>query len=263
MQQVNGKQLFVERAGEGPAILFVHGLGGTTNFYQPQARVLAEQYTVVRFDLSGAGRSPFAGPVSVESLADDIDGVLDAEAPAGASIVAHSMGTLVAAHYAATRPDRVERIVLLGPVLAQQPPAKEATRARAATVRERGMAAVADTIVAAATSEQTRTQQPAVAAFVRELLMGQDPQGYAALCETLANATDPELSRVTAPVLLLRGSEDKVSAPSIGEAMVNALPTASYQVIEGIGHWAAIEAAQRVTDALADFLHLQTVHPRH
>ncbi len=254
MQHVNGKQLFVERAGEGPAIVFIHGLGGTTNFYQPQARALADRHTVVRFDLPGAGRSPFAGPVSVESLADDIDGVLDLEAAAGASLVAHSMSTLVAAHYAATRPDRVERLVLLGPVRELQAPAKEATRARAATVRERGMEAVADAIVAAATSEQTRTEQPAVAAFVRELLMGQDPLGYAAHCEALANATEPALTRITAPVLLLRGSEDKVSSPSIAEAIARELPAATYRVIEGIGHWTALEAAQMVTDALTDFL---------
>lgn len=254
MKTVNGKELFVERAGEGPAIVFIHGLGGTTNFYEPQARALVERRTVIRFDLPGAGRSPYAGPVSVESLADDIDGVLDAEALAGASLVGHSMGTLVVQHFAATRPDRVERLVLLGPVREQQPAAKEVTRARAATVRGRGMQAVADSIVAAATSEQTRREQPAVAAFVRELLMGQDPQGYAAQCEALANATNPDLSRVVAPVLLLSGSHDRVSPPSTGEAIAKELQTASYQIIDGIGHWTALEAAQRVTDSLRDFL---------
>lgn len=254
MTTVNGKSLFVERAGEGPAIVFIHGLGGTTNFYEPQARVLVERRTVIRFDLPGAGRSPYAGPVSIESLAEDLDGVLDAESLAAASLVGHSMGTLVVQHFAATRQDRVERVVLLGPVREQQPAAKEATRARAATVSERGMEAVADAIVAAATSEQTRREQPAVAAFVRELLMGQDPQGYAAQCEALANATNPDLSRVLAPVLLLSGSHDKVSPPSTGEAIAEELQKGACQVIDGIGHWTALEAAQQVTDALCDFL---------
>ena len=53
------------------------------------------------------------------------------------------------------------------------------------------MAAVAPTIVANATSEATRRDRPEVAAFVRELLMRQDPEGYARSCEALAAATDP------------------------------------------------------------------------
>jgi pimeloyl-ACP methyl ester carboxylesterase len=116
------------------------------------------------------------------------------------------------------------------------------------------MEAVADTIVAAATSEKTRREQPAVAAFVRELLTRQDAQGYAAHCEALADATAVDLGKIEAPVLLLTGSEDKVGAPATAEAMFNDLPKASYEIIDGIGHWTAIEAATPVTNAIRDFL---------
>lgn len=63
------------------------------------------------------------------------------------------MGTLVASAsasasaFAAAHADRVTKLALLGPVRAQAPQAKDATRARARTVREGGMSAVADTIV--------------------------------------------------------------------------------------------------------------------
>jgi 2-keto-4-pentenoate hydratase/2-oxohepta-3-ene-1,7-dioic acid hydratase in catechol pathway/pimeloyl-ACP methyl ester carboxylesterase len=254
MKLSNGKELFVETAGEGPAVLFVHGLGGTTNFYEPQASALASRHRVVRFDLPGAGRSPFAGPCSIESFADDIEAVMDATGLQTASIVGHSMGTVAVQYFAATRPERVEKIVLLGPVREQAPAGKEATRQRAGIVREQGMQAVADAIVGAATSEETRTKRPAVAAFVRELISRQDPQGYAAHCEALADATAVDLGKIEAPVLLLTGSEDKVGSPATAEAMFNDLPKASYEVIDGIGHWTAIEAADRVTKAIADFL---------
>jgi len=51
--QVNGKELAVEVDGQGLPVLLVHGLGGTSNFYQPQAEVLAETFQVIRPDLEG------------------------------------------------------------------------------------------------------------------------------------------------------------------------------------------------------------------
>ena len=254
MKLGTGRDVFVETTGEGPAVVFVHGLGGTTNFYEPQVAELAKRHRVVRFDLPGAGRSPYAGPCSIESFADDLEAVLDAVGVDTAAVVGHSMGTIVVQHFAATRPQRVTKVVLLGPVKEQAPPAKEATRQRAAIVREQGMAAVADAIVGAATSEETRRQRPVAAAFVRELVTRQDPQGYAAHCEALANATAVDLATIEAPVLLLTGSEDKVGSPQNAELMFKELPNASYELIDGIGHWTAVEAPEQVTKAIRDFL---------
>lgn len=256
MQLSTGREVFVETETEteGPAVVFVHGLGGTTNFYEPQAKALARTHRVVRFDLPGAGRSPFAGAVSIASFADDLEAVLDALGLQTASIVGHSMGTIVVQHFAATRPDRVDKVVLLGAVREQSPAGKEATRQRAALVRKEGMEAVADVIVGAATSEQTRRDNPVAAAFVRELLTRQDPEGYAAHCEALADATAVDLGSVKAPVLLLTGSEDKVGLPSTSQAMVDEFSQASIEVIDGIGHWTTIEAAPRVTEAMRAFL---------
>jgi len=56
--QVNGKELTVDITGEGPAVLLVHGLGGTSSFYQPQVTALSERFQVIRPDMEGSGRSP-------------------------------------------------------------------------------------------------------------------------------------------------------------------------------------------------------------
>jgi 3-oxoadipate enol-lactonase len=254
MQQINGKPLFVEREGDGPAVLFVHGLGGTTNFYEPQARALADSHTVIRFDLAGAGRSPLTGTPSIESWTADAEAILDEFGIAAAAVVGHSMGTLIAARLAATRPDRVSKLALLGALRAQPEQAKQATRQRAATVREKGMEAVAPGIVAAATSQRTRRDHPALAAFVRELLFRQDPQGYAACCEALANAVTPDYASIHSPVLLIAGSDDKTSPPELSESLVKEISSASVEVISDVGHWHAVEAADQVTSALRAFV---------
>ncbi|MFF5587973.1 alpha/beta fold hydrolase [Streptomyces hygroscopicus] len=249
-----GAQLFVEKTGQGSPVVLIHGLGGATTVYDPQVAALAEHHTVLRYDLSGHGRSPSAGTPSITGWVAELTALLDAEGIEETAVVAHSMGTLVAATFAAAHPGRVTKLALLGPVRAQGAQAKEATRARARTVREGGMSAVADTIVSVATSEQTRTQRPLAAALVRELLLGQDPEGYAAACEALAAAEEPDFASIKAPALLLTGSEDRTSPPAVNDDIFALLPKATLHILEGIGHWHTLEASDDVTRRLQEFL---------
>jgi pimeloyl-ACP methyl ester carboxylesterase len=249
-----GAELFVEKTGQGSPVVLIHGLGGATTVYDPQVAALAEHHTVLRYDLSGHGRSPRNGTPSITGWVEELTALLDAEGIGETAVVAHSMGTLVASTFAAAHPGRVTKLALLGPVRAQAPQAKDATRARARTVREGGMSAVADTIVSVATSEQTRTERPLAAALVRELLLGQDPDGYAAACEALASAEEPDFAGIKAPVLLLTGSDDKTSPPAVNDDIFALLPKARLHIIEGIGHWHTLEAPGDVTRHLREFL---------
>ena len=156
LRTVGSRELYVEKTGAGPAVVLVHGLGGATTVYEPQVAALAETHTVIRYDLSGHGLSPVVGPNSIESWVEELKDLIDSEGLDKVALVAHSMGTLVVTTFAATYPDRVTRVALLGPVRAQAEQAKTATRGRARAVREGGMSAVADTVVGAALSEQTR-----------------------------------------------------------------------------------------------------------
>ena len=252
---VGTKHLFVETTGTGPDVVLVHGLGGTTSFFEPLVASLAERFRVTRYDFSGHGRSPLAGELTLESLTAELGLVIESQTVSGrAHVVGHSMGTLIVQQLASTRPDLVQDVVLLGPVREQALAAKDATRARAALVRERGMAAVADTVASAATADQAAIGNPLVRPFVRELLLGQDPEAYAQACEALAAATNPDLAAIRSKVLLLTGSEDKVSTPASNEDMAAELGSAELLVAPGTGHWTVPEAPDFVTAAVLDFL---------
>ena len=69
-------ELFYEREGNssGPAVLFIHGLGGTTNTYQPVAAAL-QDLDLVRFDWAGHGRSSMPKATSVDSYVQDAKGM--------------------------------------------------------------------------------------------------------------------------------------------------------------------------------------------
>jgi pimeloyl-ACP methyl ester carboxylesterase len=252
--QVNGKELAVEVDGEGPAVLLVHGLGGTSNFYQVQADALAERFRVIRVDSAGAGRSPVADGISIESHADDLAAVLDALDVDSAAVVGHSMGTLVVRALAARHPGKVSALALLGAVREPPEAGRQAQRDRAAVLREKGTAAVAPGVVANALSETTRQRRPEVAAFVRELVMRQDPEGYARNCEALGAATDPGPIASTLPLLLITGDDDKVGPPEASQELADAHGNAAVEILPGVGHWTALEAAGPVTDHLLKFL---------
>jgi 3-oxoadipate enol-lactonase len=252
--KVNGKELAVEIDGDGPAVLLVHGLGATSNFYQVQTDVLADRFRVIRPDSAGAGRSPVAEDISVESHAEDLAALLDELGVESAAVVGHSVGTLIVRALAARHPQKVSKLALLGAVREPADAGRQAQRDRAALLREKGTAAVAPAVVANALSETTRRDKPEVAAFVRELVMRQDPEGYARNCEALAAATDPGPVASGLPLLLITGADDKVGPPEASQEIAKAHGEATVEILPGVGHWTALEAAGPVTDLLQKFL---------
>ncbi|MCP2160285.1 bifunctional fumarylacetoacetate hydrolase/alpha/beta hydrolase family protein [Williamsia serinedens] len=249
-----GRRIFVEQTGEGPVAVLVHGLGGASTVYEPQVSALERTHTVVRFDLSGHGRSPVAGPASIDGWVQELDAVVERTGADSVSLVAHSMGTLVATTYAARHPEKVSKVALLGAVRAQPEQAAAATRARARAVREGGMSAVADTIVSAALSDGTHQKRPLAVAVVRELLLGQNPDGYATACDALAAATEPDFASIDVPVLLVTGEHDKVSPVGVNDELFSIYPNAQLHILEDVGHWHTVEDPETVTTLLTDFL---------
>lgn len=255
LTRVGTKQLFVETTGTGPDVVMVHGLGGTTSFFEPLVASLGDRFRVTRYDFNGHGRSPLAEELTLESLAAELAAVIESQTSSGrAHLVGHSMGTLIVQQLVATRPDLVKDVVLLGPVREQAPAAQDATRTRAALVRDKGMVAVADPVANGATSDEAAIENPLVRPFVREMLLGQDPEAYAQACEALANASNPDLATIQARVLLLTGNEDKVSTPAGNEAMAAELERAEILVALGTGHWTVPEAPDFVSAAVLEFL---------
>lgn len=251
LTRAGDKDLFVEVKGKGSeAIVFVHGLGGSTNFYNAILSPLEEKFKCILFDLEGHGRSPLTGRPDVVSWSRDILALLEGNKIQKARLVGHSLGTLVVNTFAALHPEKVEKIVLIGPVKAIPEAGKAPIFNRAKIVRQNGMIAVADAIVSAATPPNT---DATIRAFIRELLLGQDAEGYARAAEALANAVNPDYSKITAPVLVLSGTEDKISSPETCQSFVN-LVKAKVETMHGIGHWHAVENAKAVSELVNKFM---------
>jgi pimeloyl-ACP methyl ester carboxylesterase len=114
------------------------------------------------------------------------------------------------------------------------------------------MEPMANTVPTAATGSRSTPLQKA---FIRELLLAQDPLGYVSLCRAISTASAPDYAAVKAPLLMIAGEEDK-SAPLDGCKHILAQvasPTKKLEILPGVGHWHCIEASDEVGQLIVNF----------
>ncbi|OLR90166.1 alpha/beta fold hydrolase [Actinokineospora bangkokensis] len=102
-------------APDAPPVLLVHGVCGHGRRFTDFCAAELAGYRVLCPDLRGHGDAPHEPPWTLEQLAEDLLGVLDAHGLWSAPVVGHSFGALVALHAAALAPDRVSGLALLDP----------------------------------------------------------------------------------------------------------------------------------------------------
>ncbi|KAH7115193.1 Alpha/Beta hydrolase protein [Dendryphion nanum] len=228
-------------------LVFTHGLGSSQNFYHAVAVGLqAQGIRCILFDTSGAGRSPYTqvagqGEQSVESLASDVLGVLDALGVQRAGVVGHSMGGIVASQLAAQYPSRILAAILIGPVY-PSPSVIPVFESRIQAIEKNGMEAVANSVPQTATGARA---SPLTRSFIRELILAQDPAGYISHCRVIINAQPPDYAAIRVPVLVLAGEEDRSAPLEACRRMFEELGTSGdrkrLEVLEGVGHWHCLE----------------------
>lgn len=254
MTTVATTRLVADVDGEGSPIVFVHGLGGTSNSFQTLLGSL-NGFRCIRPDLPGSGRSRLAHElISIPLLANTVIETMKSVGAVPAHLVGHSMGTIVCQHIATTLPELVSSLTLFGPFLEPGDAARQRIRDRAKLARAEGMSGVAEVSASAGLSSSTKANNPLAVAFVRESHMRQDPDGFAASCEALASATAADLRLIRCPTLLVTGAEDAVAPPAAAQAMAEKIKGAKLKVLDQCGHWPTIEKPAESARLLTEFL---------
>ena len=262
LTSINSKHLYYRHAGvqSGPPVIFVHGLGGTSEYYSPLITALGldKTHSLHLLDLEGHGLSPTsaASVVSISSYASDFAALAQEVKVSGATVVAHSMGCLVALTLALKHPELVSKLVLIGPPPNPLPEAaRTSSIARAALVRSSGMASVVDAVVTAGTSAKSKTENPIAITAVRMSLLSQDPEGYAKGCTALAGASQAlPIQNLKAQTLIVTGDEDKVSPLQVCEKYSSEIKGAKVYMLPQVGHWHNFEDIAGVAKSVGSFL---------
>ncbi|WP_409331764.1 alpha/beta fold hydrolase [Trujillonella humicola] len=261
------------RAGSGPPLLLIHGIGNNAQTWAEVIGPLAEQHTVIAPDLLGHGDSDKPrGDYSIAGYANgmrDLLSVLDVEQ---VTVVGHSLGGGVALQFAYQFPERCQRLVLvgsggLGPELSAT--LRAATLPGAELVLT-GLAGASGALRAGLWAVEgvgrvTGWKQARDLAEAGEALLAlKDVEARRAFLRTLRSVVDARGQAVTAldrlyladavPMLVIWGSRDPIVPTSHADAVRRLVPSARVEVFEGAGHWPHIDDPQRFCRVLAAFL---------
>ncbi|RAO68606.1 uncharacterized protein BHQ10_004618 [Talaromyces amestolkiae] len=263
--KIGNKELFYQFKGQtdGPQIIFVHGLGGSSTYFSPLYEKLQATHGLHLIDLEGHGMSPTSAlsNLTIESFASDIREVYKRARPDSkpATVIAHSMGCLIALKFALKNTSLISSLVLMGPPPTPLPQAgSTGSFARAETVRSRGMFAVVDAIVNAGLSSKTKASNSLAVTAVRLSLLGQDPEGYAKACMALARSAEETLDVAQLPAecktLIITGTEDAVSPPTVCSTYGQSIKSSKVNVLDDVAHWHLFEDVKGVSEAIYSFL---------
>ena len=240
-----------ERAGTGPPLLLVHGLGYARWGWEPVVDGLARSFEVLLFDNRGIGESEAPpGPYTVAEMAADALRVLDEAGVERAHVAASSLGGMVAQELALSHPGRVDRLVLAsthpGGAKAQPMPQRTVDlMTSGATLRQ---------FVENALEPDPRPELVERILVHRERI-AQPLEAWSAQAAAGAafDAYD-RLGQLQAPTLVQTGDGDVVVDPRNSELLVELIPDARLSVYPGAGHLFFWQAPDRFVRELEEFL---------
>lgn len=267
---LNGDRVAYRDVGQGPVVLLIHGIGGSSDTWRALLPHLATRYRVVAPDLLGHGQS--AKPrddYSLGAFAVWLRDLLDELDIGGVTLVGHSLGGGVAMQFVHQHPDYCERLVLISsgglgmevgwtlrllsapgaelllPVIAPRSVITRGDRFRS-WLASRGLrsAEVDETWTAYASLSDRLTRK----AFLRTLRSVVDYRGQAVSAFNRLHLTSG------LPTLLIWGEQDRIIPVAHGEAAHAALPGSRLVIVPGVGHFPHVEAALPVADTLDDFI---------
>lgn len=236
-----------------PCLLLCNSLGTDLTMWDAQAEALASSHFVVRADTRGHGQSGTGKtPFGIDRLGLDVIALLDHLRIERASFCGISMGGLTGQWLGMHYPQRLTALVLAN--TAARIGSMEAWQARAALVREEGMAAVADGAAARWFTPPFVEREAATVARMVGKLRAQDASGYAACCEALAQADlRAQVAAITVPTLVLAGAHDPVTTVNDGRDLQQQIAGARLAVLPA-SHLSNVEAAAAFTALLREFL---------
>jgi proline iminopeptidase len=274
----DGRRLAYKRAGSGPKLVCHGGGPGFSSLYLGNLGGLDEQLELILLDPRGTGGSDRPADPQAYAIEDYVNDVEELRRHLGLerlNLLGHSHGGVVAMAYAARDPERVERLILAS------------TLARWSEGQEEAMNAWVDSHAgepwypdakAALDAEQAgdfSTEEEMTELGVREFPFyfaryGEEERAYVeSLAADTTNADTlryfnteifptfdlrPDLEKITAPTLLITGSDDFITGPPSASEIELGLADVSKMIIPGCGHFVFFEAPEAFCEAVASFV---------
>jgi 3-oxoadipate enol-lactonase len=252
LARINGIELYYEVHGEGPALVFAHGGGGSHLSWWQQVPVLSQHFRCVTFDHRGFGysRDLPEGP-GPGAFVEDLRQLLDHLGIEKAALAGQSMGGWTVFGFATRWPERTTALVLCDTPAGMDDP--EVIREQAA-LRENTRGSLAQVLTRAYSSDFPRRDP--LRCFLYQQISGLNFHVPSNLLPALMAVKHPVKTVVErqVPTMLLVGEEDVLAPPKLMELMAQQIPHSRFVKVPGAGHSVYFERPEEFNRILLGFL---------
>jgi 3-oxoadipate enol-lactonase len=241
--------------GGGPWLTFIHQLGGDLSVWDQLAGYFRDDYTVLRYDLRGHGKTALSRePFGVADLSRDLATLLDALDAPSTHLVGMSMGGMIAQQFALDHSARVDTLTIADSTGGTPPEGRAIWDQRAASARTDGMAALVPATLSRWLTPDFQAAHPEAVEPIREVLTHTLSEGYAMACEALRDFdVRSKLGTIRCPTLTVAGRHDTGTPPAATQAIADAIEGAQFELLDA-AHLAPVEQSHRFAALLETFL---------
>jgi 3-oxoadipate enol-lactonase len=255
---INNLDVFTEGDEKKEAIIFVHGYPYDHLMWDEQVKTFSKDFYCVRYDIRGLGKSPVGdGQFTIEMFVDDLEKIINELKLDKAVLCGLSMGGYISLRAIERMEEKFSGLILCDTKSEADNNAGKLKRAEGIKkINEKGKEifveefvrnCFADSFVENNFSEYEKVLNRSKQTFA---------EGLKGCLLAMAGRTDTTgyLSLIKIPTLVICGSEDKLTPPTVIKEMADKINSSNFVVVEGAGHMAPIEKPEVVTDVIKNFL---------
>ncbi len=258
---VNGTKLYVEKAGQGDALLLIHAGVADSRMWDEQFDVFAKTHSVIRFDLRGCGDSKMSAGTFAHH--QDIAGILAHFRLEKVTIIGASFGGYVAIDFVLSYPELVEKLILVSPALGGYEFKSSEMLGfftKEEEMLERGDLDAATELNLKMWADGPQRDAGEVSAKVREQVREMQKKIFSQSEvedveeQEISPAAISRLHRIEAPTLFISGELDVGEFQAISQLLGKKIPNAEEKKMKEVAHLPSMEKAEEFNRIVLDFV---------
>jgi pimeloyl-ACP methyl ester carboxylesterase len=270
--QVNGINIFYKVQGKGEPLILIMGLGGECGDWVLQLRAFTKHYRVITFDNRGVGKSDKPSePYTVNTMADDVVGLMAYLKIERAHLLGVSMGGMIAQEAAIVHPERVRKLILVSTDAGRDEKGRHSPQLLKAMglkedfsdedIKSVDIGKIMNSLNAYAFSGGAIKLMAVPFCWARMKIFG--IAGLKGQFEAaMTHSTLDRLHLIKAPTLVMIGTDDRIVSPSSAEMLASRIPGARLVKVEGGSHTLVAEKRAKFNREVLGFLAPGEAEPR-